>query len=451
MSLFVLILANDPVSANSKPEVIILQIDRPFIPNNLQLSGTRVILHPGVPYRNGIFTTLDVYPRDPARQKQLFAEHGAISYVQPIWINAEGRVVFRGSPIHNPAPFNEPRYLDNPEPLHIPRCFPIPLVRSPYDETCPLVLVFPHELFCLDSYLQVTQKQKLPLQVLDAAIIDEQVLLVGLGPKKNLLHRWDTEKKDILESQLPADLLIETLTRLKNNHETFADLNLTPLNDLLQRPRERVKEQLERITQWYHRQLERTSEDQIESVRTMMKYRRLRTLHPAFLQMKVMTHDHRIFLGLVYPVAVMEWDWEANQMKSFVPAETLPMMQAIKKGNLHPIHFSMYRGQPTLWVLFTYPLTLDELKTLDPELAQRMLKENPNLSGSENVSFDTNIWGLGFSSDKVEAVYWISNTLPAGTLSETIPIDGLFTFKNQIYRVFRNKKTKLHGYYILHD
>ena len=450
--LICLIIIASLTAAQTNVRTVTLHFDRPHIIPNLVPRRTKIILHPGVPYRNGIFTAIDVYPQNPARRQQLMAQSGGLSYVQPVWINPYGRVTFRGDPIDIPSMFNEPRYLDNPEPLHLPRCFPIPLVRSPYDETCPLVLLFPHELYCLDQFLHVTKKQRLPLQALDGTVLDEQILIAGLGPHQNLLHLWDIGEKKILKSQFPVTDLLKTFTTLKKTNDSYAALNLKPIREFLQRPQTLIKKRLQRIQKQYERDRDHVNATEIATLRVTMKYNRLGVLHPAFLQMKVMTRDRRVYLSFVYPVSMIEWDWNAGRMKSFVPAEALPnVMMLPTEGNFHLIEFALYRGEPTLWFLFTHPLTLKELKLLDLELAQRLMNENPHLSDDDPVSFDTRLWGLGFTQDGFDTVYRIPDFTRKAKPGEESLLDGLFIYNEALYMVYKNKRTGLQGYYILRD
>ena len=447
MAILVLFAAQTAVG-DKTAENVTLRADRYWTINGLESGKFNILLHPGVTYRDGVFTAVEVFPRDPKTRDRLFREQGVIGYIQPVWINRAGRVVFRGDPIHIPVAFNEPRYLDNPEPLHSPKCFPIPLVRSETGEVCPLVLLFPHDLVCLDMFLHVTEKQRLPIQTVDGAVLDEKILLFGLGSGNNLLHLWDPVKKKIAQSGFSTDRFLQELRDLKESNETYSDLNLEPVTRLLTRTPEAVKKDLDQIMETYHKNLERTPMEQARSLRLRMEYQRNRVRHPAFLQAKVLTVKHQVYVVTAYPLLLLKYDWDAREIRKSIPAGTLPQAHLPRIGSLHPVAFFFYHGQPTAWFLLTRPLTLGELTILSPNLARKVKRDNPDLEPGEVVSFDSHLLGVGFGNHEVTTVYQVDYP-PANP--ELIISDAIFLHRGTIFLVYAKKDPRMLGFLALHD
>ncbi len=158
---------------------------------------------------------LQVMTADEKEQRRLRAEHGDSVYFALAWLSSTWSVREWGERFFVREPDMVPKAgdLTRIEQRFTPRTFPKVLVRGEEEGEgeggeegvkCPYLLAFPTKFCCFGDELKVTATYELPFVMNNLRVVDGEVWVVGVW-EDHLIHRFDLERRQLVEHRLPLE------------------------------------------------------------------------------------------------------------------------------------------------------------------------------------------------------------------------------------------------------
>ena len=346
---------------------------------------------------------LYVLTSDHKERKRLRAEHGSPTYFVLAWLSPTWALRETGErfffDLDDMKPWSSD--LSERERVFAPPPFPKVLVREEAEweeegegdeekrEECPYLVVFPTKFCCFNDELKVTATHELPFVMNNLRVLEGEVWVVGVW-EDHLIHRYDFEKRQLVEHRLPLQQLHEAIKQAGVKDEEMASVT-SPGTEL---HKVRIP------------QLEQEATTPVEEQE--QKYLRDFTLPlytlPTSFQYDVAVQGSRAAVVLRKPMGLLVTGWPEGGKGSFirVKAEDLPDLPG-GSTRLYLLGLEAV-GKDDYFTAFEVHLlkTFSQWLVEDPAGAlQYQKQQGREISPGEMAGGERALLGVKFSRDKV--------------------------------------------------